>query len=104
VLFFYREDIFGKQQSQIIQPLKHRHKHKNENKKQKNKKHKRVVEFETKQSNDSNYSDLSYDKKSRDEQSMGSFASNHSVQSNDTFPSIGSGLSRGNNKRDDDTF
>lgn len=106
VLFFYREEIFGKQQSQIIQPLRrrqHDRRSKSHNKHNKhNKRKRRVVETESDQSEASDCSE----KESHDNKSMGSFASKQSVQSNDTFPSIGSGLSHGNNKGggDDDTF
>jgi hypothetical protein len=102
VLFFYREELFGKQQSSIIQPVglgnrDHRSKKYNKNNKYK----RRIVETETEQSEASDPSK----KESRDDNSMGSFASKQSIQSHDTFPSIGSGLSQGNNKDDcDDTF
>jgi hypothetical protein len=114
VLFFYREEIFGKQQSQIIQPLSHRnkrrhgHKHNNrhaDSHKHKHRhRHKRVVESETEKSETSNFSGLSGIEKTQDDRSRGSFESRQSIQSNDTFPSIGSGLSHGNNRNDDDTF
>lgn len=99
VLFFYREEIFGKQQSQIIQPLRRRHRdHRDRRPKKHHKRKKRVVETESEQS------DNCSEQESCADRSMGSFASKQSVQSNDTFPSIGSGLSHGNNKGDDDTF
>jgi len=106
VLFFYREDIFGKQQSQIIQPLRrnskgHNKKHKKNNKhvkiEKKVKHKKRVLESESENNSDSSNSENS-------NFSDDSKKSYQSVQSNDTFPSIGSELSHGNNKRDDDSF
>lgn len=106
VLFFYRDDIFGKQQSQIIQPLRRRtdnkkHKKHKHNKYKNHKKHKTKIESESDQSSDSESSE---EKCSYDEKSAESFSSKNSIKSNDTFPSIGSELSHGNNKGDDDTF
>lgn len=105
VLFFYREEIFGKQNQQIIQSVMHKSK-KNKQKKYKShrgKKH-RVVESEseTENSESSRFSGLS--RKMKDDESVDSFESKGSIQSNDTFPSIGSGLSRGNERHDDDSL
>lgn len=108
-LFFYRDEIFGKQQPQIVQPIRHKNKNKNKSKKQKYKKNKKHVETESDSDsdNDSNSENKNFDISSNSSKSCNKSEesySKNSVRSSDTFPSIGSGLSQGDNKRDDDTF
>lgn len=85
-LYFYRNEIFGKKDQQIIQPIRHKHK-KSHHKKSHYKKHKHRKD-ESNSSESSKSSNVSSDKSECDNVSEG------------TFPSIGSELSH----NDDETF
>lgn len=87
VLFFYREEIFGQRSAQIIQPLQSRNKKSHK----KNKKRKKVETESESESEESKESEESERSESR---------GNNSDGSHETFPSIGSKLSHGDN----DTF
>ena len=89
-LYFYRNEIFGKKDQHIIQPIRHKDK-KSHHKKSHYKKHKHrkdESDSESNSSESSKSSNVSSDKSERDNMSEG------------TFPSIGSELSH----NDDETF